>query len=92
MKQPNEDDVWLWMEKKRNTVYGPGACQFWGTRVRPIRDDGFDLWVGEWLASKPDGFVRAFLGRWDSSKYTPDWLGFRQHEYAKRACALVKVR
>lgn len=87
------ENVWLFQERKPDTCYGRGAIQFWGTRVTPFRPEGNDppeWYVGEWLASKPDRFVRAFLERWQSCKEIPDWLAFRRHPAARRACALVK--
>jgi hypothetical protein len=60
--------------------------------VADPQTEGPEPFVGEWLATKPDAFVRAFFRRWDSSKFTPEWLAFREHPLAKRACAIVKWR
>ena len=59
-----------------------------------VWDDGTmipePLLLGEWLASKPDAFVRAFLARWDSSKFAPAWVAFKGHPKAVRARAVVR--
>lgn len=84
-------DVWLSSARRENVMYGSSdAHLLWGTRVAPFRGGGFDLLVGEWLATLPDIAVRAFFSRWDSQKWMPAWMAFREHPDAKRACALVK--
>lgn len=85
-------DVWISAgERRRYDFIEPGAWTFWGMRVRPfnpVRAD-WEMWVGEWLSTKSDAFVRAFLYRWESQKFPPEWVSFREHPDAKRACALV---
>jgi hypothetical protein len=92
LKAPSYDKVWLTTgDRPRQNFLTEEAFDYWGVRVMPFGGSGFDLWVGEWLASKPDAFVRAFLNRWESSKWTPGWLTFRNHPDAKQACALVPI-
>jgi hypothetical protein len=85
-------EVWIVSgDRQRGRFVGNAAWQFWGLRVRQgvYKEPEWEMWVGEWLASKPDAIVRAYMNRWESSKYVPDWVGFREHQDAKRACALV---
>src|ERR1044071_9811108 len=85
---PRHENVWLHKgDNPRRNFIGDDSFEFWGMRVHPWRDYDAEMWVGEWLACKPDAFVRAFLKRWDSSNYIPSWQSFREHPYAKRACA-----
>lgn len=87
-----DDDVWLYaLPKDRNTWYASAeARELWGVEVvvdTTKESDG--LLVGQWLACRPDAFVRAFFKRWDSQKWTPTWVAFRDHPAAKRACAVM---
>jgi hypothetical protein len=87
------EDVWISRgERPRSNFIGRDAFEFWGMRVRQFQykhEADWELWVGEWLASKPDAFVRAYLNRWESSNRVPSWSSFREHPDAKRACALA---
>jgi len=49
------------------------------------------LLVGEWLASKEEGFIRAFFARWEKSKTVPLWLSFKAHKKAILARAIIKI-
>jgi len=92
LDKPHAADVWIFEgDRPIGNFIDAAAWGFWGMRIRPFTYGGDEeWWVGEWLASRPDAFVRAFLNRWDSYKWTPDWLSFREHPDAKRACALVR--
>ena len=84
-----KEDVWLHRRpKEKNTIYCGDAQFWWNTDVEDVKA-GRSVLVGEWLAVRSGAFIRAFLGRWESSRGTPDWVGFRNHPYADRACALM---